>query len=170
MLGRQTIVKLNQSLLHNVPRAVGSQTHLLKAFSTKAGDANQNGGTFKQVGAVGLAALAGALTAGTAAIAESDHWHPKPVSVEIRNPSQSDFYSIAADNSPPKCPDLPTIPLEHVAEHTEEGDMWYTFRGAVYDMSFFLNGHPGGAPRLLMAAGQDLEPYWDIYRQHFRGQ
>ena len=29
--------------------------------------------------------------------------------------------------------------------------------------------HPGGAPRLLMAAGQDLEPYWDVYRQHFRG-
>lgn len=23
--------------------------------------------------------------------------------------------------------------------------------------------------RLLMAAGQDLEPYWEIYRQHFRG-
>jgi hypothetical protein len=23
--------------------------------------------------------------------------------------------------------------------------------------------------RLLMAAGQDLEPYWEVYRQHFRG-
>ena len=23
--------------------------------------------------------------------------------------------------------------------------------------------------RLLMAAGQDLEPYWDVYRQHLRG-
>jgi sulfite oxidase len=23
--------------------------------------------------------------------------------------------------------------------------------------------------RLLMAAGQDLEPYWEVYRQHLRG-
>ena len=23
--------------------------------------------------------------------------------------------------------------------------------------------------RLLMAAGQDLEAYWEVYRQHFRG-
>ena len=36
-------------------------------------------------------------------------------------------------------------------------------------MTSFQQGHPGGLPRLLMAAGQDLEPYWDIYRQHFRG-
>jgi len=39
----------------------------------------------------------------------------------------------------------------------------------VYDLTFFKNGHPGGTPRLLMAAGQDLEPYWEVYRQHFRG-
>jgi Cytochrome b5-like Heme/Steroid binding domain len=170
MVGLQVILKFNQNLLRRVPRVVGSQTNPLKAFSTKAGNAEQNGNTFKQIGGVGLVALAGALTAGTVAIAESDYMHPRPESVEIKNRSQSQFYSIAADNSPPKRPDLPTISLEQVAEHSEEGDMWYTFRGAVYDMSFFLDGHPGGAPRLLMAAGQDLEPYWDIYRQHFRGQ
>jgi len=39
----------------------------------------------------------------------------------------------------------------------------------VYDLTKFQQGHPGGLPRLLMAAGQDLEPYWDVYRQHFRG-
>eukprot|EP00538_Stauroneis_constricta_P011208 CAMPEP_0119554022 /NCGR_PEP_ID=MMETSP1352-20130426/6614_1 /TAXON_ID=265584 /ORGANISM="Stauroneis constricta, Strain CCMP1120" /LENGTH=678 /DNA_ID=CAMNT_0007600537 /DNA_START=94 /DNA_END=2130 /DNA_ORIENTATION=- len=72
-------------------------------------------------------------------------------------------------NHPPPRPDLPTYSMEEVAEHAEENDMWYTFRGGVYDLSFFLNGHPGGAPRLMMAAGQDLEPYWEVYRQHFRG-
>lgn len=36
-------------------------------------------------------------------------------------------------------------------------------------MTFFINRHPGGTPRLLMAAGQDLEPYWEVYRQHLRG-
>ncbi len=47
--------------------------------------------------------------------------------------------------------------------------MFITISGAVYDLTFFKNGHPGGTPRLLMAAGQDLEPYWEVYRQHFRG-
>jgi cytochrome b involved in lipid metabolism len=72
-------------------------------------------------------------------------------------------------NQPPPRPDLPTIPLEEVNDHCDEESLWYTYRGAVYDLTFFLNGHPGGTPRLLMAAGQDLEPYWNVYQQHFRG-
>jgi cytochrome b involved in lipid metabolism len=73
------------------------------------------------------------------------------------------------DNQPPPRPDLPTFSLDDVSEHCEEESLWYTFRGGVYDLTFFINGHPGGTPRLLMAAGQDLEPYWEVYRQHFRG-
>ena len=72
-------------------------------------------------------------------------------------------------NDPPLRPDLPIIPLKEVKDHNDEDSLWLTFRGAVYDMTFFQHGHPGGAPRLLMAAGQDLEPYWDVYRQHLRG-
>jgi len=72
-------------------------------------------------------------------------------------------------NDPPVRDDLPIIPLEEVEEHCDEDSMWFTFRGAVYDLTFFKNGHPGGTPRLLMAAGQDLEAYWEVYRQHLRG-
>lgn len=72
-------------------------------------------------------------------------------------------------NDPPSRPDLPTYSIDDVAEHCDESSLWYTFRGAVYDLTFFINGHPGGTPRLLMAAGQDLEPYWEVYRQHLRG-
>lgn len=72
-------------------------------------------------------------------------------------------------NQPPPRPDLPTLPLSEVQEHNDDDSLWYTFRGGVYDLTSFQQGHPGGLPRLLMAAGQDLEPYWDIYRQHFRG-
>jgi len=72
-------------------------------------------------------------------------------------------------NDPPERKDLPIIPLEEVEQHCDEDSMWFIFRGAVYDLTSFKNGHPGGTPRLLMAAGQDLEPYWEVYRQHFRG-
>src|SRR5210317_807234 len=58
-------------------------------------------------------------------------------------------------NNPPARPDLPTIPLEEVAEHADEESLWYTFRGGVYDLTFFINGHPGGTPRLLMAGKSD---------------
>lgn len=70
------------------------------------------------------------------------------------DPSKQDF------NQPPPRPDLPTISLSEVQEHNDESSLWYTFRGGVYDMTSFIQGHPGGLPRLLMAAGQDLEPYW----------
>ena len=75
----------------------------------------------------------------------------------------------AVTNDPPERPDLPIIPLEEVEQHNDEDSLWYIFRGAVYDLTFFKLGHPGGTPRLLMAAGQDLEPYWEVYRQHLRG-
>jgi Cytochrome b5-like Heme/Steroid binding domain len=69
----------------------------------------------------------------------------------------------AADfNHPPPRPDLPTYTMEEVSEHADEESLWYTFRGGVYDMTFFLNGHPGGAPRLLMAAGQDLGRLYEL--------
>lgn len=60
-------------------------------------------------------------------------------------PSQDQVF-IEPDNYPPPRPDLPIIPLEEVVEHADEGSMWFTFRGGVYDMTFFLQGHPGGAP------------------------
>jgi sulfite oxidase len=91
----------------------------------------------------------------------------KPPPAETKHntsdPKRADF------NRPPPRPDLPTIPLSELQEHIDDDSLWYTFRGGVYDLTDFQQGHPGGLPRLLMAAGQDLEPYWDIYRQHFRG-
>ena len=49
-------------------------------------------------------------------------------------------------NYPPKRPDLPTYTAEQIAEHCDEESMWYSFRGGVYDLTGFLQGHPGGAP------------------------
>lgn len=49
-------------------------------------------------------------------------------------------------NQPPPRKDLPIYSLEQVAEHNDEDSMWYTFRGGVYDLTSFINGHPGGTP------------------------
>ena len=144
LASRQSLSNLSRAFARHGIRALGcQQSQLFRTTTTAANEEKVNNA--RHFGGIGLAALAGALTAGSLTLADTEFWHPMPVSVEVRKPA-SKFYSITADNIPPKRPDLPTIPLEQVAEHCEEGDMWYTFRGAVYNMSFFLNGHPGGAP------------------------
>jgi Cytochrome b5-like Heme/Steroid binding domain len=40
-------------------------------------------------------------------------------------------------NQPSYRPDLPIYSMD---------SLWYTFRGGVYDMTSFVNGHPGGTP------------------------
>lgn len=35
----------------------------------------------------------------------------------------------------------------------------------VYDITDFVEGHPGGS-KILMAAGGSIEPFWKIYQQH----
>mmetsp|Transcript_34963 Transcript_34963/g.51959 ORF Transcript_34963/g.51959 Transcript_34963/m.51959 type:complete len:670 (-) Transcript_34963:83-2092(-) len=154
----------------NYVRTLGSQAQRLGRTNT--GGSNYNNTSFGR----GLAVAAAAATMATA-VASVTKMEEAPTTTTAKpstpattnNNNDNKFYSIAADNNPPPRPELPTIPLEDVSEHNDEESMWFTFRGAVYDMTGFLQGHPGGAPRLLMAAGQDLEPFWDIYRQHFRG-
>ena len=43
--------------------------------------------------------------------------------------------------------------------------MWVTYKCGVYDMSKFVQYHPGG-PKILLAAGGSLEPFWELYAVH----
>ena len=38
----------------------------------------------------------------------------------------------------------------------------------VYDVTDFVAGHPGGAEKLLMAAGGSADAFWRLYPQHYR--
>ena len=55
---------------------------------------------------------------------------------------------------------------KEIKSHNKEGDVWVTYKNGVYDVSNFLNNHPGGKDKLLLAAGTSIEPYWKIYKQH----
>ena len=84
----------------------------------------------------------------------------------------------AAEPSPPpptkKAPPPPTDvdgrPLftrADVAAHASPADgVWVTYKGGVYDVTAFLESHPGGAARLLLAAGGAIDPFWAMYAQH----
>lgn len=64
---------------------------------------------------------------------------------------------------------LPIYTAEQMAEHdgSSGGRIWMSYGGIVYDVTDFIPNHPGGSEKILMAAGQPMEPFWHIYQQHF---
>ncbi|EPB77113.1 cytochrome b5-like Heme/Steroid binding domain protein [Ancylostoma ceylanicum] len=63
------------------------------------------------------------------------------------------------DLTPPVRRDLPVFKKEEVKKHGKGAD-----RG-VYDVTDFVEAHPGG-DKVLLAAGGPIEPYWALYAQH----
>jgi uncharacterized protein with NAD-binding domain and iron-sulfur cluster len=48
---------------------------------------------------------------------------------------------------------------EEVSQHNTEDDFWAIYKNEVYDLTDFVNDHPGGSI-ILNSAGQDLEEVW----------
>lgn len=52
--------------------------------------------------------------------------------------------------------------LEEIKKHNKEGDLWCYYKGDVYDITEFVNEHPGGKI-ILNAGGENLEEIWEKY-------
>ena len=62
---------------------------------------------------------------------------------------------------------LPEFSIEEVAEHkTAQSGVWVMYGDGVYDITGFLEFHPGGGDKLMLAAGKSLEPFWEAYSLH----
>ncbi|CAF1130099.1 unnamed protein product [Didymodactylos carnosus] len=63
-------------------------------------------------------------------------------------------------------PKLPVYSMEDVAKHTtKESGYWLAFKDGVYDVSSFVENHPGGK-QILITAGKALESCWKIFTIH----
>jgi sulfite oxidase len=63
-------------------------------------------------------------------------------------------------------PSLPTFTEEEVAKHNKNAErIWISYKNGVYDITQFIESHPGGN-KILMAAGASAEPFWSIYTVH----
>lgn len=54
-----------------------------------------------------------------------------------------------------------------IKKHNTSNDVWVSYKGNVYNISKFVQQHPGGSEKIMKAAGGPLEPYWNIYKQHY---
>jgi sulfite oxidase len=66
------------------------------------------------------------------------------------------------------CEDEKIYRTQDIQNHkTKETGIWVTYKDGVYDITKFIPNHPGGRDKIMMAAGQDIEPFWNVYRQHY---
>ncbi len=63
---------------------------------------------------------------------------------------------------------FPNYSLEEVSRHKskEEGGIWVTYHDGVYDITEFMEQHPGGDEKIMLAAGGAIDPYWEVFAQH----
>lgn len=52
--------------------------------------------------------------------------------------------------------DLPSFTRDEVSQHRTRDDCWIIVRGEVYNVTSWLDKHPGGAKLLLNHAGEDV--------------
>ena len=58
--------------------------------------------------------------------------------------------------------------LEEVSKHkTKATGVWVYYKDGVYDITKFIPNHPGGQDKIMLAAGSDIGPFWNLYQQHY---
>ena len=56
---------------------------------------------------------------------------------------------------------------DEVSRHNNSNvGIWTTYKKNVYDITSFIDNHPGGKDKIMLSAGKSIEPYWNIYKQH----
>ena len=53
------------------------------------------------------------------------------------------------------------ISEEELYRHRSKSELWIAIRGKVYDVSAFLDDHPGGPEILQQHGGQDVTHYFE---------
>lgn len=53
---------------------------------------------------------------------------------------------------------------------TKETGIWVTNKNNVYNITSFIDLHPGGSDKIMLAAGSSVEPYWDKFTIHLNSK
>ncbi|EDQ90140.1 uncharacterized protein MONBRDRAFT_18701 [Monosiga brevicollis MX1] len=75
-------------------------------------------------------------------------------------PAETSTPGPEAPPAPPK--ELKTYTMEEVAKHNTKGDCWVVVHDKVYDLTTFLEDHPGGAASIVAYAGKEATKAFDM--------
>lgn len=88
--------------------------------------------------------------------------HPAPVAktkhlgwMEQTGKNISDAAQLAVPRSQVKTKRVKGFTLDAVAKHNKNDDCWIVIDGSVYDVTGFLDAHPGGVKAIMLVAGTD---------------
>ena len=62
------------------------------------------------------------------------------------------------------------VTLEEIAKHDVVGDCWVAFRGKAYNLTPYVEYHPGGSKILEQAFGKDCTHLFDKYHRYVNGE
>jgi cytochrome b involved in lipid metabolism len=68
----------------------------------------------------------------------------------------------AAAAAAPAAPAKKSFTLDEVKKHNKDTDCWVILHNQVYDVTKFLNDHPGGKKAILLYAGKDATTEFDM--------
>lgn len=134
-------------------RELSGHSRALSARLFKGENRGEGGSRFHRMLAAGSIGISGL---GALALATNDS-RTASVYADVETPA------------PPGHPaaKLPTMALK-VFRAGQDERVWVAMDGGVYDVTPFLDAHPGGAHRIMMVHGQDLSKFWGIYQLHDR--
>lgn len=153
---------LKSALLHQsrqvqrTASAVPSQNQLIRTLSvlpSQAGPEKQH----KQAWTQHLLRLGWGLGAGASLFAAYGGF----------SSSQCEQQASAGQTKTAQSGSRPIYSEDDVAEHaTKDTGVWVTYQGGVYDVTNWVDQHPGGGARIMLAAGGAIDPFWAMYAQH----
>ena len=94
---------------------------------------------------------------------------PLPLTISTRNPGQDatnhQRQNDGDENFPQGGEDARKVSFGELQSHASQSrkDIWVAIHGIVYDISNFLDKHPGGSQILLYQAGTDATEIFDLY-------
>ncbi|QKF93574.1 cytochrome b5-like protein [Fadolivirus algeromassiliense] len=65
---------------------------------------------------------------------------------------------------------LPEYTLDEIATHNTEKSLWLIVNDYIYDVTEFINHHPGGAKPFLNGAGKDVTTYFNNVKKHGKSE
>lgn len=74
--------------------------------------------------------------------------YQKNNSLLLKNPAEKNNQNIPKDN-------IITLTIEEVSKHNSANDCWIIINNNVYNVTSFINQHPGGAEKIINFCGKD---------------